>query len=242
MAIQNGLNTRLYVMGNDLSGDANAIDSAGYTQETMETTALNESAVSRMIGRADGSLGVSGYFDNASNKIHATFTSNSGKLPTADQVVLVPFGASVGDDCVGISAKEADYNVSRSQGSVMTVSSTFNGNGMGGEFGEMLTAHDDTHSSAGSGTVVDSGASSASGGAGYMQIMSLASGSVTVKVQHATSSGGTYADLVTFTATGTSDVPTAERVEATGTVNRYLKVTTTGTFSNAVIAVAFSRF
>ena len=241
MAITNGLDVRLYVEGNDLSGDANALDGMGYTQTLLDTTTLDVSAMSRMTGLVDGSITINGYFDTASDKIHDTFTSNSGKMPTADQIALIPFGGSAGSSCIGILAKEADYSVNRSSGSAMTVSSTFTGTGTAGDFGEMLTAHDDTHASAGSGTVVNSGASSASGGVGYCQIMSLASGTVTVKIQHCSTSGGTYTDLISFTATGTSDVPVAYRSTASGTINQYLKVTTTGTFSNAKIAVALSR-
>lgn len=241
MAITSGLNVRLYVQGNDLSGDANSLDGAGYTVENFDTTVLNQSAVSRVQGRSDGSISVDGFFDNASNKIHATFTSNSGKLPTADQIILVPFGASVGDNMVGISSKEADYNVSQSMGSAITVSSTFSGNGVGGEFGEMLTAHDDTHSSATDGTAIDNSASSASGGSGYVQIISLGSGTVDVKIQDS-SDNVTFTDLITFTSAGTSDVPTAERVEVTGTVERYIRVSTSGTFTDAKIAVGFARF
>ena len=241
MAKESGLNVRLYVMGNDLSGDANALDGAGYTQELMDTTCLENAAMTRMVGRADGSIGVSGYFDNASNKIHATFTSNSGKLPTADQVVLVALSSAAGDPSVGISAKEADYNVSRSQGAAMTVSSTFSGNGMGGEFGQMLTAHDDTHSSATAGTVVDSGASSSNGASAYLQVISIDSGSVIVNLQESTSSGGSYTNFMTFSTVAAAGAPTAVRQTMAGTLQRYIKVTTTGTFSNAKIAVALCR-
>ena len=239
MAKVSGLNVRLYVEGKDMSGSANALDGAGYSQALLETTPLNEAAATRITGLADGSISVNGYFDTTDD---APWAENSGKLPSADVVVLTALNSAVGDPSVGMNAKEADWNVSRSSGSAVSVSSTFTGNGMGGEFGQMLTAHDDTHSSAGAGTVADSGAASTAGGAGYMQIISLSSGTPTVKIQHATSSSGSYSDLVTFTATGTGSVPSAERVEVSGTVNRYLKVVTTGTFSNAKIAVAFARF
>jgi len=241
MAKVSGLNVRLFVMGGDLSGDANALDGAGYTQETLETTALESAAVTRITGLADGSLSVNGYFDNASNKIHATFTSNSGKLPSADQVVLVPMGSAVGSPMCGISAKEADYNVSRGTGSAMTVTSTFTGNGLGGEFGVMLTAFDDTHSSATNGTAVDNSASSASGASGYLQAISLASGSVVVKIQES-ADNSSWSDLITFSTVGTSGVPTAERLTMSGSVARYIRVISSGTFSNAKIAVGFSRF
>jgi len=241
MAKESGLNVRLYVMGYDLSGDANAVDSMGYTQNLMETTPLNSAAATRIVGLADGALTVNGYFDNATGKIHPTFTSNSGKIPTADQVVLVALGSAVGDASVGISAKEADYNVSRSSGSAISVTSTFSGNGMGGEFGVMLTAHDDTHSSATSGTSVDNSASSSSGGSGYLQAISLGSGSVIVKLQESTNNSS-WTDFMTFSTVGTSDVSTAERNTMSGTVARYIRVQSTGTFTNAKIAVGFSRF
>ncbi|ANS02856.1 hypothetical protein [uncultured Mediterranean phage uvDeep-CGR0-AD1-C239] len=238
MAIESGLNVRLYVMGKDLSGDANALDGAGYSQETMETTALASAAASRITGLADGSVSVNGYFDNAANRIHPTFTSNSGKLPTADQVVLVPLGSAVGSPMVGISAKEADYNVSRSSGSAISVTSTFNGNGMGGEFGVMLTAHDDTAGSAATGTAVDNSASSASGGAGYVEAFSLTSGTVTTIIQHS-ADNSSWATLASFTSITGS---TAERVEVTGTVNRYIRYSVSGTFSTLSFAMGFARF
>jgi len=123
----------------------------------------------------------------------------------------------------------------------MTVTSSFNGNGVGGEFGEMLTAHDDTHSSATDGTAIDNSASSSSGGSGYLQIMSLGSGSVVIKVQDSPDNI-TFTDITTFSTVGTSDVPTAERTEMSGSVGRYIRVQSSGTFTDAKIAVGFARF
>tara|TARA_Y100000593_G_scaffold41217_1_gene79128 strand:+ start:2607 stop:3335 length:729 start_codon:yes stop_codon:yes gene_type:complete len=241
MAIQTGLNTRLYVEGYDLSGDANSLDGAGYSQTLLDTTALNTEAMSRTTGLVEGTISFNGFFNNATGQSHPVLSSNSGKLPADDQIVLIPLGADVGDPFAGLVSKEGEYNVSRGSGSVITLTATYASEGIGTEFGDMLTAHEDTHSSAGSGTVLDGGASSSNGASGYCQIFSLASGTVTVKIQHATSSGGTYSDLISFTATGTGAVPMAERGTASGTVNRYVKVTTTGTFSNAVIAVGLHR-
>jgi len=241
MAKVNGLNVRLYVEGYDLSGDANALSGLGYTNELLDVTTLDVSARKRIVGIVDGEISVDAFFDNASSKQHAVWTSNSGKQPTADQEVLVPMGSAVGDPSVSLVSKQGTYSVTRAPGSAIAANATFSANGSGIEFGEMLTAHDDTHSSAGSGTVVDSGAATSNGGAGYLQLFSLASGSVTVKVQAATSSGGTYSDLVTFSTVAAAAAPTSERLTMSGTVARYLKVTTTGTFSNAKIAVGFTR-
>ena len=239
MAKESGLNVRLYVEGKDMSGSANALDGAGYSQAMLETTPLNTSAATRITGLADGTLSVNGYFDTSDD---APWAEDSGKLPSSDAVVLVALSSAVGDPSVGMNAKEGEFNVSRSSGSAISIASSFSGNGMGGEFGEMLTAHDDTHSSAGSGTVVDSGASSSSGGAGYVQVISLGSGSVVVNLQESTSSGGSYSNFMTFSTVAAAAAPSAERVTMEGTVQRYIKVVTTGTFSNAKIAVAFARF
>ena len=239
MAKESGLNVRLYVEGKDMSGSANALDGAGYSQAMLETTPLNTSAATRITGLADGTLSVNGYFDTSDD---APWAEDSGKLPSSDAVVLVALSSAVGDPSVGMNAKEGEFNVSRSSGSAISITSSFSGNGMGGEFGEMLTAHDDTHSSAGSGTVVDSGASSSSGGAGYVQVISLGSGSVVVNLQESTSSGGSYSNFMTFSTVAAAAAPSAERVTMEGTVQRYIKVVTTGTFSNAKIAVAFARF
>lgn len=237
MAKVNGLNVRLYVEGVDLSGDANAVSGLGYSQELYDVTTLDVSARKRIIGTVDGEISVDAWFDNATSHQHATWTSNSGKLPTADQEVLVPMGGSVGDAVTGLVSKQGVYGVTRGVGSAISANATFTANGFGPEFGVMLTAHDDTVASAATGTAVDNGASSANGGAGYIQSFSLASGTAVCKIQHS-ADNSTYTDLVTFTSvTGV----TAERVEVSGTVNRYIKYSISGTFSNLKMAMAFSR-
>jgi len=241
MAKVNGLNVRLYVEGYDLSGDANSLSSLGYTNELLDVTTLDVSAKKRIVGIVDSEISVDAWFDNAASRQHAVWTSNSGKLPTADQDVLIPMGSAVGDQFVGLASKQGTYNVTRAPGSAMSASAVFSANGSAAEFGEMLTAHDDTHSSAGSGTVVDSGASSSNGGTGYCQLLSLDSGSVTVNLQESTSSGGSYSNFMTFSTVAAAAAPSAERLTMEGTVQRYIKVTTTGTFSNAKIVVGFSR-
>ena len=204
-------------------------------------TTLDVSARKRIIGSVDSEMSFDAWFDNAASQQHAVWTSNSGKIPTADQDVLIPMGSAVGDQFAGLIAKEGAYNVTRSRGSAIAANATFSANGSAVEFGEMLTAFDDTHSSAGSGTVVDSGASSSNGGTGYLQLLSLASGSVTVNLQESSSSSGSYTNFMTFSTVAAAGAPTAERLTMEGTVKRYIKVTTTGTFSNAKIVVGFSR-
>ena len=235
MAKTSGLDTRLYVAGYDISGDASAIEGVGYTQNLMETTAFNTAATSRIIGLVDGNLGVSVFFEQTSE--HAALLS-SNVLPTGDRVVTVPMGSAVGDAGIGLVSKQANYDVSQGgTGSPVTAKATFSANGYAPEFGVMLTAHDDTHSSASNGTSVDNSASSANGGAGYIQAFSLSSGTPTVKIQHS-ADNSTFTDLITFTA---STAISSEYKTVSGTVNRYIRVSSTGTFSNLKLACLFYR-
>ena len=83
------------------------------------------------------------------------------------------------------------------------------------------------------GNSVDNSASSANGGTGYLQVSGFSGpNSLTVKIQHAADGGGagaTWQDLVAFAAV--TGAQTAQRVEVTGTVNRWLRVLASG-FSN----------
>ena len=232
-----GFGMRQYVQGYDLSADSNSLTVAT-DQELYDVTGLDSSAVKRIIGMANGTVSFDGLFDDAAGKRHAIYSSNSGKLPTADQIILLPIDSSVGDPMVGFLAKQANYNVTRAGGSAIATSVEYSSNGYIPEWGVMLTSLQDTHSSATDGTAVDNSASTSAGGVGYLQVFSLGSGTVTVKVEDS-ADNVTYADLITFTnATGI----TAERATVSGTVDRYIRVSTSGTFTAAIIACGFGRY
>lgn len=87
---------------------------------------------------------------------------------------------------------------------------------------------------------VDNAASSANGGAGYLQVTAYSGfDSVVYKIRHS-ADDSTYADLITFTTVTAG--PTAERKTVSGTVNRHLLVSgdVTGTGS-ATAMVGFAR-
>jgi hypothetical protein len=236
MAKVNGLNVRLYVAGKDMSGSANALDSVGYTNGLLDVVTLNSPAMKRISGVIDGSVSVNGWFDTLDDR---PWAQSGGKLPTTDVNVLIPLGASIGDASYGIVSKEADYNVSSGDvGGAISMTSTFTlSNGYAPDFGVMLTAHDDTHGSATTGTAVDQTAGTTAGSTAVLQVFAVASGTAVIKVQHSTNNSS-WADLITFTgATGA----TSQFTTTSGTVNRYIRASSTGTFSNCQFAVGFAR-
>ena len=222
MAKVSGLNTRLYVQGYDLSGDANAIGSMGWSQNLYDVTTLDSSAVKRIVGEASGELSVDVFFDAASSRSHSVFTSNSGKQPSTDQVVLVPLGSAVGSKSAALVAKQADYSVNSAVGSPVTATATFSSNATPTEFGTMVTAHDDTITSSTSGSSVDDGAATSSGGSWVYQILSFSAvgGNARwlVNLQHSTNDSS-FSDVISAYVTAVG----AARGEFTGTLNRYVK-------------------
>jgi hypothetical protein len=237
MAKQSGLGVRLYAAGYDLSGDANALNNMGYSQTMLDVTSLQDSAMARIAGLSDGTVTVNGWFEKTGD--HAAWTSNSGKLPSADQVVVVGFGTALGDACLGMKAKQASYNVTRAPGNaIATVAEYQSTAGQQLDFGVLLTTGPkQTDASATDSTSVDQTAGTSAGAVGYIEAMSIGSGSATVKIQSSTNNT-VWSDLITFTAvTG----QTSERVAVTGTVNRYVRVISTGTFTNLVFVVGFAR-
>ena len=237
MAKVNGNNIRLYVQGDDLSGDANSLDGIGYGNTMLDVTTLDVSANKRIAGIVSGTMGVSVWFDAAAGRSHALFTANSGAVPKTDQNVLVPMGSAEGDPSIHMVAKIANYDVETGVDTAVSASASFESNSYAPQFGEMLTSHQDTHASTTSGGTVDSGASSADGGSAVLQVFSIASGTADMKIQHS-SNGSAWSDLLTFTAVTAS---TSEYVAVTGTVNRYLRCRSTNTFTDLVFAVDFAR-
>ena len=245
MAKVNGLNVRLYVEGYDLSGDANALSGLGYTSELLDVTTLDVSAKKRIIGIVDGESSVDAFFDAASSRQHAVWTSNSGKQPTADQEVLVPMGSAVGDPSVSLVSKQGTYSVTRSPGSAITANATFSANGSGPEFGIMLTSHTDSITASTSGSSVDNSASSSSGGSWIYQVTALSAVGGNARwhlnVQHSSdNSAWTDASSATVTA---SDGIGAARATFTGTLNRYVRqrVVLDASSGSITYAIAFTR-
>lgn len=78
------------------------------------------------------------------------------------------------------------------------------------------------------------------GGQGYLQVAAFTGSSVTVTIQHSADNSA-WSSLAAFTAVSAAPAFQRIAVSNTTTVNRYLRVATTGTFTNAVFAVSFTR-
>jgi len=239
MAKKSGLGQQIFVHGYDLSGDVAAIDNAGSPREVLDTTALNASAHERVLGLSDGNLGVSTWFNDATEQEHAAYKG----LPTTDRIVTWAFGATRGDVAACLVGKQLNYDASRGADGSLSFTVDTQADGISLDWCNTLTTGKETHSSAGNSTSRDDGAATSAGMVAYLEITDIDSGTPTVTIQQSSDNGSSdaFATVLSFTAVAAAAAPTAERVTVSGAVERYLRITTTGTFSNLDFCVSTRR-
>lgn len=236
---RHGKSTRIYVDAYDFSGYFNTA-SASTNVDTAETSAFGDSAKSYIVGHTDGTVSLGGMFEGtASTGTDQYFESVLG-ASTKQKVIIANEGHVLGGRIVALESDTTSYEVSSPIGDVVQASVEFQASeGVGHG---VLVSNGSAISATGTGTGVDNGASTLNGGVGFLSVpANTRNGNITVKIQHS-ADNSTFADLVTF-ATVTASTPTSERIEVTGTINRYLRVsyTVAGSTGTATPVVAFTR-
>lgn len=240
MAKQSGLGDNLYVSGYDLSGDVGSLSRIGGGHTVLNVTGINKSGFERLLGVRDGSVEFSAFFNDAAGQAHPVLSA----LPTADRLVSYMRGTTLGNPAASMMAKQINYDPTRGQDGSLTIAVSTLANGYGLEWGNQLTAGKRTDTGATAGTSVDDGASTAFGLQAYLHVFSFTGTSCTVAIQESSDdgSGDAWTDVTggVFTAAsavGSERIATAPAL----TVERYLRINTTGTFSECTFAVIVVR-
>lgn len=241
MAKSSGFGVRLYLQGRDLSGDVGSIGTIRSSLNPLDVTGLDKTAMERIAGLRDGEITFNNFFNPAEG---ASFEYLS-TLPTTNVLALVTFGLNAGDPVVALTAKQVNYDWSRSQdGAFLGTVQLLAASGVPLEYGLLLMAKG-THASATDETGIDFGAQTTAGAIGYLQHFDADSGTVEYDLEDSSDStdgdDGTWANLGAFSDVATPYAPIAERIEISGTVERWVRASTNGTFTNAVFAAAFRR-
>lgn len=242
MAKQAGFADQLFVAGVDLSGDVGAITRIGAPSEVLDVTAINAEGHERIHTRFDGEINFNSFWNKAAGQQHLSL---SPKVST-DQIVTYFHGSTIGNAAAGLTAKQINYDPTRTADGGLTMASQFLANATGLDYCEMLTAGKRTDGAATNGAsfqAIEAGAT-AFGLAVYLQVFAFTGTSVTVKVQQSSDDGGgdAFADLITFTAATGVTFERKGTAALTTSVEEYLRVVTTGTFSNAIFAVCATRY
>lgn len=241
MTKQNGLGDRLLVGGRNVSGDIGSIQRVAGGPSPLITTGIDKSAFERIGGRRDGGIDFNSFFNPATNASHDQFSA----LPTADQVVTYLRGTALGGPAACEIAKQVDYPGTRGEDGSFTFAITCPSNGFGLAWGEQHTAGLRTDTTATNGTGVDGAASSAFGLAAFLQVDDFVGTNVTVKIQESSDNGvgDAWADVTGGGFTQVTAAPTGQRIatSASQTIERYLRVVTTGTFTSVTFSVVVVR-
>ena len=242
MAKQGGMGDALYVSGYDFSGDITAIGSIAGGLDPRECTSIIKYGMERIGGRKSGSIVATSWFDSAAGAAHDRYST----LPTVDQLVSYKHTTVLGGPSADLLAKQTNYDGERNDDGDLTFEvEALSSAGYPLEWGRQLTAGKRTDSSAANGTGVDFGASSAFGIAVYMHVFAFTGTSVTVKIQESSDNavGDAYADVVGAGFMAATAI-TFQRIQTATdlSVERWLRVVTTGTFTNAVFAVSVMRY
>jgi hypothetical protein len=239
MAKKSGLGQQIFVHGYDLSGDVATIDNAGSPRNLLDITAINAPATERLVGLSDGNISVSSWFNDSTEQEHVALSG----LPRTDRIVTWAFGATRGDVAACLVAKQLNYDASRGTDGSLSFSIDTQADGISLDWCNTLTTGKETHSSAGSSTSRDDGAGTTAGMVAYLEITDCDSGTPTVTIQESSDNGSSdaWVNVMVFSTVGYASAPTAERITSSGTVERYLRITTTGTFSNLDFCVSTRR-
>jgi hypothetical protein len=237
MASQTGLGDALYIGGYDLSGDIQALGKITAGGKPIDVTGINKFGMERILGIRDGAIDMVTFFNTAANQEHARLSP----LPLTDVITTYVRGTVVGAPTANITAKQANYNLKRGKSGDLTFDVNMLANGQGTIWGQTLSAGIRTDTTATNGTALDfGGVSSAFGLEVWYHLLTFTGTSVILKLQDS-ADNVTFADLA---GTATSALTTAGQATyfaIVGTIRRYVRVVTVGTFNPASFIASFAR-
>lgn len=160
-------------------------------------------------------------------------------LPTADEVGSWFHGNVIGNAAACVLGKQINYDGTRDNKGALTAQVEVDSNGFGMEWGVMITPGLRADTTATNGTALDQTALSNFGAQAYFNLVAIIGTSVDIIVEHS-SDNVTFATLIDFGAQAAVGSGRGS-VSNTTTVNRYIRVKTTGVFTYAQFGVMFNR-
>jgi hypothetical protein len=216
----------------DLSAFLNSFEGAA-TADTAEVTTFGSAAKSYIAGQKDATISLGGFFDGAAAAVDEVLAA---ALAGSSVVTLAAAGAgAIGNRAQLGNVIETSYTVTAPVADAVTVSAEAQVSG--GLASGIILADLAARTATGNTTANDNTASTSNGLAAHLHCTAFSGTNITIKVQHS-ADNSSWVDLVTFTQLTAAG---AQRSTTTGTVNRYLRVNITGTFTSATFAVAVAR-
>lgn len=233
MSKQGGMGDNLYVAGYDVSGDIGSLSRIGGGPALKEVTGIDKSAYERQGLVRDGAIEYLAWFNPSTDQAHDRLSL----LPTTDVVMQYARGTTLGNEAAVMVAKQVNYDPTRGNDGSLSFGVSALANGYGLQWGKQLTAGKRTDTTATNGSSIDTVASASFGAQAFLQVFAFTGTSVTVTVQDS-ADNSSFAAVTGLAFTAATGITTQRLATANNaTIRRYLRVATTGTFSNAVFAV-----
>lgn len=230
MSFRHGKDSKVLVGAYDISSYLNEF-SYSQTLETAETTAYGDNAKKYLTGQNDGTISFSGMFESSTDAVADVFEDIIANDTTAVITLAYDGGLTIGRKAGLAQAKQTSYDITAPVADVVSLSGEFQVTG-GIRQGVLLAAAT-SHTTTTNTASVDGSASSSNGAKANLHVTAntMDAGTV-IKVQHS-ADDSTWADLITFTTVSSGSV-TSETSSASGTVNRYLRASTTPAGSGSI--------
>lgn len=242
MAKQSGLGDNFYLGGYDLSGDTASLDEIGGGPAVIDVTGIDKSAFERVGGLRDGRIEWTSHFNPDEDKQHEVIST----LPVTDRHLMYYRGTALGGPAAALIGKQLNYDWTRADDGKITMKVRAESNGYGIEWGQSLTAGKRTDTEATAGTAVDFGTGSTTFGAQfYLQVFDFDGTDITITIEESSDDGSsdTFAAVTGGAFSEITAAPAVERIQTARdqTVEQYLRVTTSGTFTSCTFAVVAVR-
>jgi hypothetical protein len=238
MAKEHGLGARLFLNEVNMTGDAQAVPAIEKSITTLNFTTIDLSAMARKAALLNGRIGYRTLWNPTG--AHAELDD----MPRTDVQVSYFHRATVGVPAASMVSKQTDYKHNRGNDGSFLADVENLSNSWWLDWGLSMTEGIRTDTGAANGAAVDfsyqgAPATSNFGLQAYLHVFAFTGTSATISLQSDTASNFASPTAVTGGAFTTVTGPTFERIQTARNqaVEQYLRVITTGTFSNLQFAV-----
>lgn len=237
--------TQVFIGGYDFSGLSNNIAELKVASEPVDYTAYSDGWNNFLLNRAMIAMtGYKGWFNvTSAGVINYAQNTNGAKVVSVALGILGT--VAVGDPCFSAKLMQNKFYAKPELAGGIPVEADYE-NGSGDSDVAVTHAWGDVLkinaliSSTTTGSIIDAGAASTFGGAGYLHVLA-AGGTWSIEIRQSTDNfGANDTNLLTFTADGTAI--TAEQKPVTGSVARYLRYKATRTSGNLTAFISFVRY
>lgn len=241
MAKAGALGARFAVGTGLISGDIGSVSQISCPHNIFDVTGIDKEARETVTTVRDGMINFEPFFNDAAGAAHAVLSA----LPTTDVLTTFAVANSIGSAAACLQGKQVNYDGTRPADGSITFSTNTVGNSFGLEWGRVSSAGVTTSTGAENLASYDWGTGSTSFGLqAYLHVFAFTGTSCTITIEESSDDGGGDAfTAVTGGAFTAATGATTERIATANnlTVERYLRLALTGTYSNIQFLCVINR-